>query len=124
MKLLVVDDSAVMRAMILRTLRLSGVPIDSVAEAANGAEGLTALTGQPVDIAFVDLNMPVMGGMEMIEQARGLPALDGVRFVVVSTESATARIAHLREQGVTFVRKPFTPEALRRTILSVTGASA
>ncbi len=123
MNLLVVDDSAVMRKMIIRTLRLSGLPLESVLEAANGAEGLATLRSQAVDVALVDLNMPVMSGEDMIAQAqrdtRGAPT----RFVVVSTESGDARVAKLRAHGAEFVHKPFTPEALRRTILRITGAS-
>jgi len=123
MNLLVVDDSAVMRSMILRTLRLSGLAIDSVVEAANGAEGLAALRSQRVDVALVDLNMPIMSGEEMIEQARSEPGGEATHFVVVSTESGLARVEALRRHGADFVHKPFTPEALRRTILRITGAS-
>ena len=123
MNLLIVDDSAVMRQMFLRTLRLSGLEIDSVLEAANGAEGLAVLRSQRVDVALVDLNMPVMSGEEMIERARDGTGAGGTRFVVVSTESGNARIEALRAHGAAFVHKPFTPEALRHTLLGLTGAS-
>ncbi len=123
MNVLVVDDSAVMRKMIIRTLGLSGLPHASVTEAGNGAEGLTALRSRPVDVALVDLNMPVMSGEEMMEQAWADAAVSQPRFIVVSTESGDARVAALKARGVAFIHKPFTPEALRRTILSITGAS-
>lgn len=116
---LIVDDSAVMRAMIARTLRLSGLPLADVVEAADGAAGLDALWRAPVDIALVDLNMPIMNGEELIDRLRGEPELARLPVVVVSTEGSVTRIRSLEEKGVTFVHKPFTPEALRDTILSV-----
>ncbi len=123
MNVLVVDDSAVMRKMIIRTLGLSGLPHGSVVEAGNGAEGLAALRSHQVDVALVDLNMPVMSGEEMMEEAWADAAVGCPRFIVVSTESGDARLAALKARGVGFIHKPFTPEALRRTILTVTGAS-
>ena len=67
LNVLVVDDSAVMRAMIIKTLRLSGLPLGEVHEAANGQEGLGTLDEHWIDLVLVDINMPVMNGEEMIE---------------------------------------------------------
>lgn len=116
---LIVDDSAVMRAMIARTLRLSGLPLADVVEAADGASGLDALWRAPVDIALVDLNMPIMNGEELIDRLRAEPELARLPVVVISTEGSARRIRALEAKGVTFVHKPFTPETLRDTILSV-----
>ena len=120
---LVVDDSAVMRAMILRTLRLSGLALGETICCANGQEGLEAVRSRRPDLALVDINMPVMDGEEMIDRLRGDPSTSGVPVVVVSTESSDARIERLRAKGARFVHKPFTPEQLRDTILAVTGLS-
>jgi two-component system, chemotaxis family, chemotaxis protein CheY len=118
---LVVDDSEVMRAMVLKTLRLSGVPLGEVHQAGNGLEGLQLLDTNWIDLALVDINMPVMRGEEMIDRIRANPATADLPVVVVSTERSEARIAELREKGVEFVHKPFTPEALRATVLRITG---
>ena len=67
---LVVDDSAVMRAMIARVVRLSGVPLGEMFEAPNGAEGLRVVREQWVDLVLLDINMPVMNGEEMLAAAR------------------------------------------------------
>ena len=67
---LVVDDSAVMRSMIIRTLRMSGVPVAEIYEAADGVEGLEQLSQNWIDLALVDINMPVMNGEEFIERVR------------------------------------------------------
>jgi two-component system chemotaxis response regulator CheY len=123
LNILVVDDSAVMRSMIIRSLRLAGLPLGDVAQASNGRDGLEALEKQWTDLAIVDINMPVMNGEEMIERVRMNPAMADLPIVVVSTESSTARIESLRSKGVEFVHKPFAPEDLRRKIVRLTGVA-
>ncbi len=123
LKVLVVDDSAVMRSMLIRTLRLSGLPLTNVYQAGNGAEALATLSAHEVDLALVDINMPIMNGEQLIEQVRANPRLAGVTLVVVSTEGSETRIEALRARGVSFVHKPFTPEQVRATVLKVLGVA-
>lgn len=120
---LVVDDSAVMRQMILRTLRMSGLPLGELHEAADGEEALARLREAWVDLVLLDINMPVMNGEEVIRHLRVDPETADLKIIVVSTERSDARIERLAEMGVAFVHKPFTPETLRDTILQVTGIS-
>ena len=121
LKVLVVDDSAVMRAMIIRTLRLSGLACEDIHEAANGQEGLQVLGQYPVDLVLADLNMPVMDGEEMIGRLRANPDTAELPVIVVSTEGSFTRISLLRDQGAEFVHKPFTPESLRETVVELMG---
>jgi two-component system chemotaxis response regulator CheY len=123
LNILVVDDSAVMRAMIIKTLRLCGLPLGEVHQAGNGLEGIEVLSGNPIDLALVDINMPVMDGEEMITKIREDPAMDQVSVLVVSTEGSDTRIARLRLKGASFVHKPFTPEMLREKIVGLTGVA-
>lgn len=118
---LVVDDSAVMRSMIVRTLKMSGVPLSEIHEAGNGREALSVLADHWVDLALVDINMPVMNGEELIEEVRRDPVMRDLSVIVVSTESSEARIERILSHGARFVHKPFTAESLRQTILGVTG---
>jgi two-component system, chemotaxis family, chemotaxis protein CheY len=120
---LVVDDSAVMRSMIIRILRLSGLPLGEVFEAPNGREGLHVLDEKWVDLALVDINMPVMNGVEMIETVRKNQATADLPIIVVSTESNSDMVESIRQKNVEFVHKPFTPEVLRGVILQLTGVS-
>lgn len=120
---LVVDDSAVMRSMVIRTLRISGIPVGEVHQAADGRAGLDALSEHWIDLALVDINMPVMTGQEMIEQMRANPTTADLPVIVVSTDCSDARQALLREHSVSFIQKPFTPESLRGQILNITGLS-
>jgi two-component system, chemotaxis family, chemotaxis protein CheY len=120
---LVVDDSAVMRSMIIRILRLSGLSLGEIFEAPNGREGLRVLDEKWVDLALVDINMPVMNGVEMIETIRKNQATADLPIIVVSTESNSEMVESIRQKNVEFVHKPFTPEVLRSTILQLTGVS-
>jgi two-component system chemotaxis response regulator CheY len=120
---LVVDDSSVMRSIIIRTLKLSGLPVAEIFEAGNGMEALHLLEGTWVDLALVDINMPVMGGEELIDRLRGNPATEDLPVIVVSTEGSQTRIDSLHRKGVRFIHKPFTPEQLRENIISLTGVS-
>lgn len=120
---LVVDDSAVMRAMIVRTLRMSGLPLGEVHEAADGEEALARLRASWVDLMLLDINMPIMNGEEVVDRLRADPETADLRIIVVSTERSDARIERLAAKGAAFVQKPFTPEELRDEILRVTGIS-
>lgn len=118
---LVVDDSAVMRAMIIKTLKLSGAPVGEVYQAGHGAEALEVLQESWVDLALVDINMPVMNGEELIDRVRDDDETRDLAIIVVSTESSETRIQKILGKGAKFVHKPFTPEILRETIMDVTG---
>ena len=121
MNVLIVDDSKVMRAMIIKTLRLSQLELGEVHEATNGQEALKVLDGNWIDLALVDINMPVMDGEEMINKLRQNPATADLPIIIVSTEGSETRKDRLMEKKVGFVHKPFTPETLRFAILRTLG---
>jgi two-component system chemotaxis response regulator CheY len=121
LNILVVDDSSVMRAMIIKTLRLSQLPLGEVLEAPNGQEALKVLDGKWIDLALVDINMPVMDGEEMINRLRQNPVTEDLPVIIISTEGSETRKEVLMQKGAGFVHKPFTPETLRDTILKTLG---
>lgn len=121
MRVLVVDDSMVARNMIIRAMRIAGMPLATVLEAKDGVEGLGVLKEQPVDLAILDLNMPRMGGMELLEKVRADHSLCDTPVVVVSTEGSTLRHEAIREMRASFVRKPFAPEQLVDAIVDAIG---
>lgn len=116
LNVLVVDDSAVTRTVILKTLALTGLPIGQSRQAGNGAEGLAVLETGGIDLVFVDINMPVMDGEEMISRVRANPRWKDIPLVVVSTEGSETRIERLTASGVRFIHKPFTPESVRDVV--------
>ncbi len=118
LNILVVDDSSVVRAMIIKILKLTGLPLGNIHEAANGLEGLDALEANWIDLIFADINMPVMDGEEMIGHIRANPAWADLPLIIVSTEGSETRIRTLvEEKGARFIHKPFTPETIRRVVL-------
>jgi two-component system chemotaxis response regulator CheY len=123
LNVLVVDDSAVMRSMLIRTLRLSGLPLTNVYQAGDGVAALATLAEHDVDLALVDINMPVMNGEQLIEHVRADGRLAGLAVVVVSTEGSETRISALKARGASFIHKPFTPEQVRSTVLRVLGVA-
>jgi len=117
LNILVVDDSSVMRMIIIKTLRLSKLPLGEILEAANGQEALEMVDGKWIDLALVDINMPVMDGEEMINRLRENPATADLPILVISTEGSETRKERLIQKRVGFIHKPFTPETLRFAIL-------
>jgi len=114
---LIVDDSSMMRKVVLRTLKMAGVDFDTVLEAGDGAEGLALLKQHPVALIMCDINMPGMGGLEMIEaiKAQGLAA--GVPIVMVTTEGSEAQVRQAILAGARgYIRKPFTVEHIESNV--------
>lgn len=114
--ILIVDDSSVMRSMILKTLRMSGLSLGDVSEASNGSEGLEMLGRQWTDLVILDINMPVMNGEEMMTRMRANPEMRDIPVIIVSTEGSKTRIDNLVKLGAKFIRKPFTPEIIRDAV--------
>lgn len=117
--LLVVDDSAMMRLMVKRTVSLSGLPT-KVFEAADGREALALLASEHVDALFTDLNMPGMSGMELLQALADDPGRRDLVRVIISTDGSDARRAATRALGVThYLGKPVRPEAMRDVLDAV-----
>lgn len=122
-KILIVDDSATMRALIKRTINMSGLEIEQLYEAGSGVEALECLEKISVDLILADINMPEMNGIEMTERVLSNPATCSIPVVVVSTEASETRIRELKDNGIKgFVHKPFTPEMIRDVVTEILGA--
>jgi two-component system chemotaxis response regulator CheY len=115
--LMIVDDSATMRKIIMRTVRMSGLEFDRTEEAGSGLEALQKLQGGPVDVILCDINMPEMNGTELVKKARELPSCSGTKIVMVSTESAQDLIDQVMSDGADgYITKPFTPEKFQEKL--------
>ncbi len=123
--ILLVDDSETTRMIIKRVVQLSGVPTAEIYEAANGRDALEVMSSKKVDLVVADLNMPVMGGIEMMRRMRLSDPTRHVPVVVVSAEPNAENIADLRQAGVAgFLRKPFRPETVRDAVNAALGVAA
>lgn len=117
-EVLIVDDSAMMRAIIRRAVVLSGVDC-LVHEAANGQEALAVLESAPIDTVFTDINMPVMTGPELLRAMAGRD-WDHIQRIIVSTDGSGARREEVRDLKVRmYVEKPFAPEMIRDVLMGV-----
>lgn len=117
---LIVDDSAVTRAAIKRTLVLAGLPATRVFEAPHGKAALEVLDHVSVDLVLADLQMPEMDGVEMTRRILANPATRQTPVIVVSADPDAQKIEQLKRDGVRgYVRKPFTPEQIRDGIRQV-----
>ncbi len=118
MRVLIADDSKVMRMILLRTLRQSGLKIDAVCEAADGAIALAAVDEFAPTLILCDWNMPNMTGIEFLQNLRATGNKTTVGFV--TSESNT----EMKEQAIAagaafFLKKPFDAERLGEVIGAV-----
>jgi two-component system, chemotaxis family, chemotaxis protein CheY len=110
-ELLIVDDSKVMREMIVACLR--GEPHLAFTHASSGLEAIERLSLKPFELVVLDLNMPDIGGYEVLEFIRGQDKLKHVPILVVTSRSDEASRTRALESGASrFMTKPFTPEGL------------
>ncbi len=124
-RILIVDDSKIVRSMIKKGITMSGAEVDLVCEASNGIEALHTLSDQVIDIVFTDLHMPEMDGMELIQKMSESDRLGVIPIVVVSSDRCEARIEELKKRGIrAYMTKPFLPENFREVFRVLLGASA
>lgn len=124
-RVLIVDDSPLMRGFIRRVMHLAGIEIDSCWEASDGYEALKLLRRQTVDVVLTDINMPGMNGTELLQQMKAEGMLPRIPTLVVSTDATEQRIHGMVELGAHgYVTKPFSPEMLRTELERVLEANA
>ncbi len=114
MRILIVDDSAMMRAMIKRVIKLADVQVDDILEATNGAEALELLKQHDIQLLLTDINMPVMNGADMLREISLNDRWRNLSRVIISTDGSTVRREEAEELDVRcYLEKPFSPEVLR-----------
>lgn len=123
-RILTVDDSNSLRRMVAFTLKQAG---HDVVQAVDGSDGLAKVQEQKIDLALVDVNMPSMGGIEMVTEMRKLPDYARTPILMLTTESSDEKKQEGRQAGATgWIVKPFSPEqllAIVEKVLSKTSAA-
>jgi two-component system chemotaxis response regulator CheY len=113
-KILVVDDSATLRASVNYTLKSAGF---ETINAVNGADGLEKLTeankvGDQIGMIISDINMPVMDGITFIREVKKTP-FKFLPILVLTTESQEEMKLKGKQAGASgWLVKPFKPEQL------------
>jgi two-component system chemotaxis response regulator CheY len=120
-RLLIVDDSKVMRDMVAACLR----PLGDVSFefAGSGLEAIERLALGAFDLVVLDLNMPDVGGVEVIEFIRSQDKLRTLPVLVVTTRGDDASRTRVLEAGASgFLAKPFVPEQILADVRGLLGA--
>lgn len=118
MKALVVDDSAVMRKVLIGALTRAG--IEEVAQAADGQEAVAAVDASEFDLILMDWNMPNMLGIEAVKAIRAKGKT--VPIIMVTTEAEKSRVIEALKAGANnYIIKPFEPATMVTKIQDVLG---
>jgi two-component system chemotaxis response regulator CheY len=118
MKIVLADDSRVMRQIVLRTLRQAGFSDHEYIEACDGADALGKICEHEPDLVLSDWNMPHKTGIELLRdlRARGNP----VPFGFVTSEGSPQMRETAQRAGAMFlIAKPFTPESFEDALTGV-----
>ncbi len=122
LNILIVDDSPTIRAMLEKTLSIAGIKTQQCIHAEHGQEALEKLDANWIDLIFLDINMPVMNGVELVQRMAKDGLMESIPVVIISTEGSETRIEQLRKAGITaYLRKPFKPEDIKKVVLDITG---
>ena len=120
--LLIVDDSLSMRSVVKKIVGLSGIEVNLLLEADNGRKALDVLNGNWVDAVILDINMPEMNGLDLLQRMSEDRLMKNIPVVMMTTEASEAHMKTAFELGAKgFIRKPFLPEEVRKMLLGVLG---
>ena len=120
LKIMVVDDTSVSRALIIQAIEAMGVR--SIDHARDGQSALKALAVRPAHLVVSDHNMPGMTGIDLLRALRSKPATAKTAFILVTGRPDRALIAEGQKLGMhNFLPKPFTPKDMKRCIEGVFG---
>jgi CheY-like chemotaxis protein len=110
LKVLTVDDSKTIRMIVKKAFK----PFDSVVlEAENGVEGLAVASKEKPDLIVLDITMPVMNGVEMLDKLKGDPNLKEIPVIMLTAESGKENVMQIVKMGVRdYMVKPFKGEQL------------
>ncbi|MFY0408589.1 response regulator [Solicola sp. PLA-1-18] len=118
MKILIVDDSRVMRQIVLRTLRQAGYDHADTVEAENGRHALQVIAAERPDLVLSDWNMPEMNGIELLRDLRA--AGNQTAFGFVTSEGSDTMREEAATAGALFlIAKPFTADTFREHLDTV-----
>lgn len=125
MRILIVDDSSMMRAMIKRVVKMTRVPVEEILEAGDGAEALRLLEAHDVQLLLTDINMPVMNGADLLRRLAKNDRWRDLTRVIISTDGSTQRREEAADLSVRcYLKKPFSPEVLRDVLTHAAEAAS
>ncbi|ACT48165.1 MULTISPECIES: response regulator [Methylotenera] len=118
--ILAVDDSGSLRQMVAFSLKAAGY---DVIQAVDGQDGLNKAKEKTVDLVLTDQNMPIMDGLTLIKNLRGLGSYQKVPILMLTTESSDEMKAKGKAAGANgWLVKPFDPKRLIEVVQKVIGS--
>jgi two-component system, chemotaxis family, chemotaxis protein CheY len=119
LNVLIVDDSAAIRKILVRVLSQTDLPIKQIHEANDGSEALKIVEANDVSLILSDINMPNVDGLELLTQLRTTPKWKDLSVVMITTEGSQAKVLEAVQLGAKgYVRKPFTAEQIKEKVLA------
>jgi len=119
LNVLIVDDSAAIRKILVRVLSQTDLPIKKLHEANDGSEALKILENNEVSLVLSDINMPNIDGIELLTRIKAQPKYKKLAVVMITTEGSQAKVMEAVQLGAKgYVRKPFTAEQIKEKVLS------
>jgi two-component system chemotaxis response regulator CheY len=119
LNVLIVDDSAAIRKILVRVLAQTNLPIKEVHEASDGSEALKILEVNEVSLVLSDINMPNIDGIELLTRIKATPKWKDLSVVMITTEGSQAKVLEAVQLGAKgYVRKPFTAEQIKEKVLA------
>jgi two-component system, chemotaxis family, chemotaxis protein CheY len=119
LNVLIVDDSAAIRKILVRVLSQTDLPVEQVQEAADGVEALKIMNSSSVSLVLSDVNMPNMDGLELLTTVRANAQWKQVPVIMITTEGSQAKVLEAVQLGANgYVRKPFTADQIKEKVLS------
>jgi DNA-binding NtrC family response regulator len=110
--ILVIDDEEIVRISCMRTLVPAGFKVDV---ARDGLEGLRMLKAKPYDLILIDLKMPNMDGMEVLENIKDIRP--DLKVIIITGYSAVETAVKAIKMGAfNYLEKPFTPDSLLEAV--------
>ena len=114
--ILIVDDSATMRKIIMRGIRQAGIDNAEFQEASDGAEGMKALHAGSFDLILSDVNMPNMNGLDFVTAAHA-EFESTPPIIMFTTEGSEGVVKEATNRGANgYLEKPFTPDNISEVI--------
>lgn len=119
---LIVDDSTIIRRVLRNFINNYFHDDVTIEEAENGQIALDMIANEDFDIMFLDCNMPVMNGMEVVKSVRADKNLNKLKIIMATTEGKQEKIQELIKNGINgFVVKPLQEDKIVKTLNRVAG---
>ncbi len=121
LRALVIDDSRIMRNMVMESLRKTNLAEFEFTEAGDGSEALDRFDPDLVDVVFADWNMPQLNGIEFARHVRSMRSASHIPVIMITSESASGKQAAAYEEAriTCYITKPFTVDEMKNKLTPI-----